>query len=122
MAEAVEAGGCFLTTAIVEKRGEPDDGPTLSALRRFRDGYMTATPERRALVDSYYETAPRIVAAIPEDHADWDRIGARIDEAVAAIGDGEDDAAFDVYVAMTERLSERWLGSGGAGSGGGEAR
>ena len=57
--------GCFLTTAIVEWRGiEADGGPTLTALRRFRDGYMMKTPKRRALVAEYYEIAPRIAAAI----------------------------------------------------------
>ena len=39
-------GGCFLTTVVVEQRGEADDGPTLTAMRRFRDTYMQATPER----------------------------------------------------------------------------
>ena len=39
-----DGGGCFLTTAIVERRGvEADDGPTLTALRAFRDGYMMQT-------------------------------------------------------------------------------
>ena len=34
-------GGCFLTEAVVGQRGmEADDGPTLTALRAFRDGYM----------------------------------------------------------------------------------
>ena len=60
-----DGGGCFLTTAIVELRGEPDGGPTLTALRAFRDGYMTRTAERRALVAEYYDIAPMIVAAIP---------------------------------------------------------
>ena len=104
-------GGCFLTTAVVERRGEPDDGPTLTALRRFRDGYMTETAERRALVAAYYRTAPSIVAAIPADHADWDWIGGCIDAAVTAIGSGDGDTAFDVYAGLMERLTGRWLGS-----------
>ena len=105
-------GGCFLTEAVVGQRGvEADDGPTLSALRAFRDGYMRGTPERRALVERYYELAPRIVAAIPDGHTDWAWIGARVDEAVAAIRAGEDDRAFDLYVAMVRRLEARWLGA-----------
>ena len=61
-----DGGDCFLTTAVVERRGvEADDGPTLTALRGFRDGYMMQTPKRRALVAEYYEIAPRIAAAIP---------------------------------------------------------
>ena len=109
------AFGCFLTTAVVERRGEADDGPTLSALRGFRDGYMMETAERRALVEDYYRTAPSVVAAIPEDHADWGWIGERVDDAVAAVGNGDDDAAFAIYVDLMERLTGRWLGSAEAG-------
>ena len=103
-------GGCFLTEAVVGARGmEADDGPTLTALRAFRDGYMQRTPERRALVKHYYEIAPRIVAAIPHGHGDWAWIGYRVDEAVAAIRAGADDRARDIYVAMVRRLEARWL-------------
>ena len=103
-------GGCFLTEAVVGHRGiEADDGPTLTALRTFRDGYMQQTPERRALIERYYEIAPLIVAAIPRDHAEWAWIAARVDEAVAAIGAGDGDRAFDIYVGMVRRLEGRWL-------------
>ncbi len=102
-------GGCFLTTAIVERRGiEADDGPTLTALRRFRDGYMMKTPKRRALVAEYYEIAPRIAAAIPQGHSDWDWIGGRIDAAIAAIYAGDEDGAFGIYAAMVRRLAACW--------------
>ena len=101
--------GCFLTTAIVERRGiEADGGPTLTALRRFRDGYMMKTPKRRALVAEYYEIAPRIAAAIPQGHSDWDWIGGRIDAAIAAIAAGDEDGAFAIYAAMVRRLATRW--------------
>ena len=106
-------GGCFLTEAVVGHRGmEADDGPTLTALRAFRDGYMQRTPERRALVDRYYEIAPRIVTAIPGEHADWAWIGERVDEAVAAIRAGRNGWAFGIYVDMVRRLEERWLEPG----------
>ena len=103
-----DGGGCFLTTAVVERRGEADDGPTLTALRGFRDGYMMQTAKRRALAAEYYEIAPRIAAAIPQWHSDWDWIGARIDAAIAAITAGDEDAAFATYVDMVRRLSLRW--------------
>ena len=105
-----DGGGCFLTTAIVERRGiEADGGPTLTALRRFRDGYMMKTPKRRALVAEYYEIAPRIVAAIPQGHSDWDWIGGRIDAAIAAIAAGDEDGAFAIYAAMVRRLAACWM-------------
>ena len=105
------SGGCFLTTAIVERRGtEPDDGPTLTALRRFRDGYMHETPERRRLVETYYAIAPAIAAAIPDAHPEWEWIGARVDAAAAAIRAGDGGAAFAIYADMVRRLAGRWLG------------
>ena len=107
--DAGDGGDCFLTTAIVERRGiETDGGPTLTALRRFRDGYMMKTPKRRALVAEYYELAPRIAAAIPQGHSDWDWIGGRIDAAIAAIYAGDEDGAFGIYAAMVRRLATRW--------------
>ena len=108
-----DGGACFLTTAIVERRGiEADGGPTLTALRRFRDGYMMKTPKRRELVAEYYELAPRIVAAIPETHSDWDWIGGRIDAAIAAIAAGDEDGAFGIYAAMVRRLAACWTEPG----------
>ena len=108
-------GGCFLTEAVVGHRGiEADDGPTLTALRTFRDGYMRETAKRRALVARYYEIAPRIVAAIPKNHPDWEWIGGRIDAALAAIRSHDDDAAFAIYAGMVRRLTARWLGEGTA--------
>ena len=109
---AGSGGGCFLTEAVVGQRGiETDDGPTLGTLRAFRDGYMQRTSERRALVERYYEIAPRITAAIPRGHADWGWIGERVDDAVAAIRAGADDRAFAIYVDMVRRLEGRWLGA-----------
>ena len=103
-------GGCFLTEAVVGHRGlEADDGPTLTTLRAFRDGYMQQTPERRALVERYYEIAPRIVAAIPAGHADWAWIGERVDVAAAAIDAGDGDMAFGIYVDMVRHLERHWL-------------
>ena len=102
-------GGCFLTTAVVELRGETDGGPTLTALRGFRDGYMARTAERRALVAEYYAIAPMIVAAIPAGHAEWERIAAEVDAAVEAIAGGADEAAFGIYVGLVSRLKADWL-------------
>ena len=101
-------GDCFLTTAVAERRGEPDDGPALTSLRAFRDGYMMRTPERRALVAEYYEIAPKLVAAIPPDHAEWERIAGAVDAAVHAIDAGAGDEAFAVYVELVRRLEEDW--------------
>lgn len=97
-------GGCFITTAVCEARGEPDDCPTLTKLRAFRDSYMQETRQRQDLVRLYYETAPKIV----------DRINAREDRqafieylycrfivpACASIDFGNTQDAFNLYTQM----------------------
>ena len=112
-------GGCFLTTAVVEQRGEADAGPTLTALRAFRDGYMARTAERRALVAEYYAVAPGIVAAIPAGHADWEWIATMVDRAADAIRTGADDDAFATYVELVSRLKADWLPAAAGGGDGG---
>ena len=103
-------GACFLTTAVVELRGEADEGPTLTTMRRFRDSYMQATPERREMVEGYYRVAPAIVAAIPKDHPDWAWLEEKIDASASAFRRGEDDLAFDIMAGAVIRLHDRWLG------------
>ena len=95
-----------MTTAIVERRGEADDGPTLTKLRNFRDTYMATMPE---VVEEYYIVAPEIVASIPKDHSDWNWVGEQIDISVSHIDKGDLDSAFKTYKGMVERLKHEWL-------------
>ncbi len=69
------AASCFLTTAVTRARGEPDDGPTLTALRRFRDGPLAGHPD----VDEYRRIAPAIVHFV-EARADAAQIWRVVDE------------------------------------------
>lgn len=55
---------CFITTAVCESRGLPDDCPMLTEFRHFRDGYLRATEDGPALIQEYYDTAPGIVIRI----------------------------------------------------------
>ena len=57
-------GFCYITTAVTQALGEPDDGPTLTKLRKFRDEYMCGTQDRVLELRDYYATAPALVAAI----------------------------------------------------------
>ena len=98
--------GCFLTTAVVERRGEEDNGPTLTKLRNFRDTYMANMPD---IIEEYYIVAPKIVASIPKEHNDWDWIGRQVDLSVSHIDKGDLDSAFQTYKAMVERLKNEWL-------------
>ena len=61
---------------------------------------------------AYYAIAPKIVAAIPDGHAGWERIAAEVDAAVAAFAAGDEDGAFGIYVELVIRLKADWLGGG----------
>ena len=98
--------GCFLTTAIVEYRGEADDGPTLTKLRNFRDTYLADYPEE---VKKYYQVAPKIVAAIPKDNPTWDWVGKQIDSAIEHIDNNMLDKAHQTYKSMVLELETNWL-------------
>lgn len=103
-------GGCFITTAVCDSMNEPDDCPTLTTLRAFRDGYMQENVYRRGLVDVYYRTAPELVERIKE------RADAReffetlyqlyIRPACLAIERGDNLEAFTLYIEMLFAVKE----------------
>jgi hypothetical protein len=105
-AESQQSSGslCFITTAVCESRNEPDDCPTLTKLRAFRDGYMQSSPSRQSLVKLYYDVAPKIVDRIkarPDASKFLDYLYARfIVPACAAIDHGDDVDAFNIYTQM----------------------
>lgn len=55
---------CYITTAVCESLGKPDDCYELELLRHYRDTYLLTTKEGRALVEEYYNIAPTIVTRI----------------------------------------------------------
>ena len=55
---------CYITTAVCETFGKPDDCYELMLLRDYRDGYLSALPEGDALIHTYYDVAPSIVKHI----------------------------------------------------------
>ena len=57
-------GLCFITTAVCQQDGKPDNCEELTAFRHFRDGYLRACPDGPDLIDEYYATAPQIVLEI----------------------------------------------------------
>ena len=57
-------GLCFITTAVCEAEGKPDDCAELTAFRAFRDGYLRSCPDGADLIAEYYDIAPGIVTCI----------------------------------------------------------
>lgn len=55
---------CFITTAVCEFEGKPDDCAELQAFRAFRDGWLSQDEAGRELVEEYYRIAPSVVTVI----------------------------------------------------------
>lgn len=55
---------CYITTAVCESLGKPDDCYELQLLRGYRDEYLIASEEGKKIVEQYYDIAPTIVKHI----------------------------------------------------------
>lgn len=101
---------CFITTAICEDSGLPDDCEELTLLRKFRDEYMGRTEPLKALVKEYYETAPKIVRAmrcLPDGGFQFRKMlrESYLGRAVQQVKDKQYDDAFLTYMAMYNRAA-----------------
>ncbi|MGM9521741.1 MAG: CFI-box-CTERM domain-containing protein [Oscillospiraceae bacterium] len=105
---------CFITTAVCEADGKPDDCEELALLRAFRDGYLRAQPDGPALIEEYYATAPMIVACIRLCDDSRVRLAQlREDYILPCVRDiraGRLTECKDRYTEMMHTLSARYLG------------
>jgi hypothetical protein len=95
---------CFITTAVTQAAGKPDDCWELQALRKFRDEVLRVTSEGEALVKHYYDVAPSIVEAL-DKLADKSSVYNKLLQlfiypALAAISHGDNDKATEIYTSL----------------------
>lgn len=95
--------GCYITTAVCEFRGLPDNCHELISLRAFRDDVLLPTVEGRNLVEHYYEIAPSIAASL-RDPVEIEAVWKSIQECLASITAGKNDEAIAKYKSMTYGL------------------
>lgn len=104
---------CFITTAICEQEGKPDDCAELTAFRRFRDGWLMQQPDGADLIREYYDTAPFIVM-----HINYcDDAPARYQElrenylqpCYEALQENRLDDCKKTYITMVRDLQKRYL-------------
>lgn len=104
---------CYITTAVCESMGKPDDCYELQMFRAFRDGYMMKTEAGQELVKEYYEIAPGIVMLINmQDHAKeiYDRIYKEyLAPCLGMIEEEKMEACQEHYVSMMLGLKEKYL-------------
>ena len=106
-------GLCFITTAVCQSRGLPDDCAELTAFRAFRDGYLRTCPDGAALIDEYYNIAPGIVACIDicgDRDARYDAIRANyLDPCYRDLQAGKLEDCKNRYVRMVRALEKEYL-------------
>jgi len=106
-------GLCFITTAVCEEQGLPDDCAELTAFRAFRDGYLRACPDGEALIREYYDIAPGIVSCLNvcgDRHENYRAVReAYLDPCYRDLLAGRPEDCKARYVRMVRALEKRYL-------------
>jgi len=106
-------GLCFITSAVCEQSGKPDDCYELTSFRNFRDGYLANCSDGPALIEEYYETAPVILTCM-------DLFGTRENElenvrdtylapCLSDIENGKLESCKSRYIEMVRYLQNKYL-------------
>ncbi|MCI8599575.1 MAG: hypothetical protein HFJ10_14230 [Lachnospiraceae bacterium] len=115
--EKIESGFhrklCYITTAVCESQGKPDDCYELQLLRDYRDHYLLSTEEGEALVREYYNIAPTIVNRIgrlTDSQAIYEEIWrAYLSPCVQMIEKGDEEGCKGLYMDMVYDLKGRYM-------------
>ena len=104
---------CFITTAVCEELGKPDDCAELTAFRAFRDGYLSECPDGPALIEEYYNIAPGIVTCINMCGDRHERYAAIREQYLApcyaALQGGRPEECKQRYTEMVRNLQREYL-------------
>jgi hypothetical protein len=99
---------CWITTAVCDHLGRPDDCDELQTLRKFRDEVMEQRQAWRVLVRIYDIIAPRIVEAIDAEEDPAAIYRALLDRfilpSVSFVKQDRHDEAVCLYSMMVEEL------------------
>lgn len=115
--EDIEAGFhkkfCYITTAVCETFGKPDDCYELELLRDYRDHYLQNRPDGEELIRRYYDVAPTIVKRINANPG-RERIYRELWEdylqpCIAMIEREDNESCCQLYVKMVEELQETYF-------------
>lgn len=103
---------CFITTAVCKYFNKPDDCYELTTLRKFRDIWLSAQPDGKALVSEYYAIAPDIVNAI-DNSLEKDIIYMHIrndyiEPCINLIELGANDTCKKLYIDMVNELKDKF--------------
>lgn len=104
---------CYITTAVCESFGKPDNCYELSLLRNYRDTYLAELPDGEAMIQEYYDVAPSIVKHInqkPESgriyRSIWDEY---LQPCISMINAGQMEECKDLYREMVYDLKDKYF-------------
>lgn len=107
-----QSSGCYLTTAMCNILGYPDDNYYLQTLRTFRDTVLKQDVKYYPLLVTYDVIGPTIALNLSQDK---DRVQIAktmlnnyISKAVTAIEENKTSEATNIYLAMTNALAEKY--------------
>ena len=103
---------CFITTAVCEYYGKPDDCYELTTFRKYRDEWLRQQPDGEELVSEYYRIAPDIVSgmkASPEYPNYCERIWKQfLSPCLAYIQSGAYEDCKNLYKQMVRELQQEF--------------
>lgn len=104
---------CFITTAVCDNSGKPDDCYELTTFRKFRDEWLVVQLDGKSLIAEYYEIAPRIVANInrlPEAKKIYENIWKQYLAPCLAFIESDDKLSCkQLYTDMVYKLKKHYL-------------
>lgn len=104
---------CFITTAVCDSLGKPDDCYELQAFRAFRDSYLLGTEEGTRLVEQYYDLAPSIVNTInvlsEQDEIYMSLWQDYLKRCLEYINLGQEEACKQLYIDMVHTLTRTYV-------------
>lgn len=104
---------CFITTAVCQYLGKPDDCSELTTLRNFRDNWLALQPGGAEEIREYYEIAPKIVEKLAASESKdllYEKIRLEyIEPCLADISRGDNEFCRNRYRAMVEELKTIFL-------------
>lgn len=104
---------CYITTAVCQSLGKPDDCAELNLMRSYRDGYLARQEGGADIIKEYYDIAPTIVKRISRrEDADVvyrDIWQGYLQPCIALIEEDKLEECRDVYVNMVRSLREKYI-------------
>ena len=104
---------CYITTAVCETFGRPDDCYELTLLREYRDNYLMSQEDGEAVIHEYYDVAPTIVKHINRSGQKeevyrhiWDTY---LNPCIHMIESDQMEECRDMYIKMVHDLEEEYF-------------